>query len=66
MKLMINGETFDFEEGNNVDQLLEQLKLTPQQVIVELNRNILKAEVFSATFLTEGDELEVVQFVGGG
>ena len=66
MKLMINGETFDFEEGNNVDQLLEQLKLPPQQVIVELNRNILKAEVFSATFLTEGDELEVVQFVGGG
>jgi sulfur carrier protein len=35
-------------------------------IAVELNRSILKKNEYQTTFLAEGDQLEIVWFVGGG
>ena len=45
--------------------LLEQLKLLPRNVAVELNRRLLRSEKYS-TALADGDAIEIVTFVGGG
>jgi len=66
MELKINGKPFQVEENSHIDQLLKQLELNPHQVIIELNRNILKKETFADTRLSQGDTLEIIQFVGGG
>ena len=54
------------DDGINIEMLLTELELNPQMVVVELNREILTFDYYSKTELTEGDALEIVQFVGGG
>ncbi len=66
MKLIINGETKEYQEQLTVLQLLQQLTLPPEQVVVELNRAILLPDIHHTTELKSGDTIELVQFVGGG
>ncbi len=66
MELMVNGEKQQLPEGITVAQLLETLKTSPERVVVELNMTILKRAQHPQTILKEGDQVEVVRFVGGG
>ncbi len=66
MKLQVNGDPMEVAEGATLSMLLEQLKLKPELVVVELNMNILKREELAKAPLKDGDHLEIVHFVGGG
>jgi thiamine biosynthesis protein ThiS len=66
VKIQINGEDREITDGLSVAQLLEELKIRPARVVVELNRNILSRDVYGSCMLKQGDALEIVQFVGGG
>ena len=66
MKIRINGEEREIAGGLDVAGLLEELKIRPGRVVIELNRNIVPRETYAATLLNEGDALEIVHFVGGG
>ena len=66
MELMVNGVTQDVPENTTVVQLLESLKIVPERVVVELNLTILKRAQLGNTVLKDGDQVEVVHFVGGG
>ena len=66
MKLQVNGDPMEVAEGATLSMLLEQLRLKPELVVVELNMNILKREELARTPLKDGDHLEIVHFVGGG
>ncbi|MBI3322057.1 MAG: type I DNA topoisomerase [Candidatus Omnitrophica bacterium] len=66
MKLTVNGDPMDLPDGTTLTALLEQVKLRPELVVVELNLNILKREELPRTSLKEGDQVEIVHFVGGG
>ena len=66
MRLMINGEPRELPEGATVPVLLEALQVAPERVVVEVNLNILKRAQHAGTVLQEGDQVEIVQFVGGG
>lgn len=66
MKVTINGEERELASGLSIGGLLEELSIRPARVVVELNRNIVPREAYSATVLSEGDKLEIVHFVGGG
>ena len=61
----INGEQVN-AEGLTVLQYLAQEKLAPERVAVMLGNEILPKSRYDSTVLSEGDELEVVGFVGGG
>ena len=63
--VMINGES-EQAEGLTVMQYLLQEKLNPQTVAVMLGDDILPKGRYDSTVLADGDELEVVGFVGGG
>jgi thiamine biosynthesis protein ThiS len=65
MKLMINGQEQDFTPIT-LAKLVEQLGMKPDRVAVELNRNIVPRNQWAETYLAEGDQLEIVHFVGGG
>lgn len=65
MKLKVNGESREVAEGTTVRALIEQSKLTPDKVAVELNRRLIRSDKYD-TALQEGDEIEIVTFVGGG
>ena len=64
--IILNGRPRVFADHATIESVLATLQLAPQQVVVELNREIVARDRFSQTTLGDGDTLEVVQFVGGG
>jgi len=69
MKLHINGEprTFDAPPAPfTLSARLETLGRKPDRLAVELNRDIVSRDRWGQTQLQEGDQLEIVHFVGGG
>lgn len=50
----------------SADALLRALSLDPRKVALERNREILARSRFSETAIEDGDQLEIVHFVGGG
>ena len=66
MRLKVNGDPMDLADGTTITTLLEQLKQKPELVVVELNLNILKRDQLASAVLKEGDQVEIVHFVGGG
>ncbi len=65
MKLTINGQQRD-SAPSTLAQLIEHLGMKQDRVAVELNRNIVPRDQWAETHLAEGDQLEIVHFVGGG
>ncbi|HUA16601.1 MAG TPA: sulfur carrier protein ThiS [Verrucomicrobiae bacterium] len=68
MKLRINGDdkTFDHSSPFTLATLVELLGMKADRVAVELNRDIVPRDRWSETQLSDGDQLEIVHFVGGG
>jgi len=66
MKLFLNGEPVETPDGATVAGFLDQLGLPQKGVAVERNREIVPKSAYGETRLTEGDRIEIVQFVGGG
>ncbi len=65
MKLIVNGEERE-ASASTLAALVEQLGMKADRVAVELNRDIVPRERWAATELHDGDQLEIVHFVGGG
>ena len=65
MDVVINGEQKRIKGGTLLDVLAE-LDLDPRAVVVEHNRKIVRRVGLADVTVTEGDAIELVQFVGGG
>jgi sulfur carrier protein len=62
----VNGDAREIPAGLSVAALLAHLDLHPRMVVVEHNLQILRREQLDETPVVEGDQLELVHFVGGG
>jgi len=61
----VNGEDRQVPDGTLLD-LLGRLELDPRMVVVEHNREIVRRPELAAKTVNDGDEIELVHFVGGG
>ena len=66
MQVMVNGTPNTLPEGMTISRLLETLQVVPERVVVELNLKILKRAEHPSAVLKDGDQIEIVHFVGGG
>ena len=66
MRVQVNGESREVAEGSSLSELIEQLKLAPERLAVELNRRVVRRAAWEQTRLADGDRVEIVHFVGGG
>jgi sulfur carrier protein len=66
MRIEVNGESREVAPAMTVSALLAALGVNDGPVAVERNRNIVPRLEHATTILHEGDQLEVVHFVGGG
>ncbi len=66
VRIRVNGEDRAVPSGTRISALLSQLGVSTPRVAVERNREILPKAKYDSTALEDGDELEVVEFVGGG
>jgi|KBSMisStandDraft_5_1062788.scaffolds.fasta_scaffold345888_2 thiamine biosynthesis protein ThiS len=66
MHVQINGESRPVPPALSVADLLTHLRLDARMVAVELNRAVIKRALYGSTPVADGDEIEIVAFVGGG
>ena len=66
LTIYVNGQVRELPEGHSVARLIEDLDLLPEQVAVELNRELVPRAQRAETLLHEGDRIEMVTLVGGG
>lgn len=66
MQITLNGDPYELDAPLAIDRLLAQLDIDARTVAVEHNRVVVKRESFGATIINEGDQVEIVNFVGGG
>ena len=66
MEVMLNGEKREIPDGATVAQLLQQLQIQPERVAVEVNLTVLKRAQLPGVSLKPGDQVEIVQLIGGG
>ena len=64
--IRLNGDPYDVAGPLTVADLLTRLAIDPRRVAVEHNLVIVKRERFDQTTIGDGDEVEIVNFVGGG
>ena len=65
MTVKVNGDSRDLPDGETVRAVVARYNLTPEKVAIELNRRLLRSDKYDLA-LKDGDELEIVTFVGGG
>ncbi len=66
MNITVNGDSREIESGSSLHDLLRVLELDSRVVVVEHNRSIVRRAQLGDTPLANGDQVELVHFVGGG
>lgn len=66
LTLTVNGEPREVPAPATLLDLLRHLELDPRMVVVEHNREIVRRPRLGEVRLQDGDQVELVHFVGGG
>ena len=66
MTIRLNGDPHEIPGPLSVSALLQQLEIDARRVAVELNLAVVKKTAYDSSVVNEGDEVEIVNFVGGG
>ena len=66
MKIVVNGDPYDVPGPLTIAGLLARLDIDSRRVAVERNLVVLKRALFDTTEVADGDQIEIVNFVGGG
>lgn len=66
MRITLNGDQYELAEALTIADLLATLDIDSRGVAVEHNLKIVKRDGFDSTVVQSGDQVEIVNFVGGG
>ena len=65
-KIQLNGVPYEINDGTNLNELLNKLKIQKNKVAIEVNGEIVEKNKYTILILNKGDKVEIVQFIGGG
>ena len=66
INVTINGDTHSLDSDLNLNELLARFDIEQDKVAIEHNREIVPKSTFDRVTVTDGDNLEIVHFIGGG
>ena len=66
MQITLNGEKREFSNIVTISDLIATLSINIKQVAIEQNRRIISRSAHASTAIHEGDDIEIVEFIGGG
>ena len=66
MTIRLNGDPHELAGPVSVTALLAALGIDCRRVAVEHNMIVIRRDAYDSTIVHDGDEVEVVNFVGGG
>jgi len=65
-KIQLNGDSYEINNGTNLSELLNKLKIQKNKVAVEVNGVIVEKNKYLNLILNKDDKVEIVHFIGGG
>ncbi len=66
MCITLNGDPYELAEPLTISRLLATLEIDPRRVAVEHNLVIVKRATYDVSIIKAGDQVEIVNLVGGG
>lgn len=66
MKITLNGDPHEIDGPVTLSALLASLGVDHRRVAVEHNLDVVKRANYDSTEIRDGDQVEIVNFVGGG
>jgi thiamine biosynthesis protein ThiS len=66
LTIRLNGDAHELAGPLSIGALLAALGVDPRRVAVEHNLVVVKRSDYDTTRVEDGDEIEIVNFVGGG
>ncbi len=66
ISIQVNGEERMVNAGSSIAGMLEAIGLNPRKVAVERNLEVVPRSTLQDVVVNEGDQFEIVHFVGGG
>ena len=66
LSVRVNGEHRRVPGGTTVEEMVNLLGLDPLRVAVERNREVIPRSTLAQVCVEDGDDYEIVHFVGGG
>ena len=65
-KIQLNGDSYEINNGTNLNELLNKLKIQKNKVAIEVNGEIVEKNKYPNLILNKDDKVEIVHFIGGG
>ena len=65
-KIQLNGDSYEINNGSNLNELLNKLKIQKNKVAIEVNGQIVERNKYTNLILNKDDKVEIVHFIGGG
>ena len=65
-KIQLNGDPYEINNGTNLNELLNKLKIQKNKVAIEVNGEIIQKDNYQNLVLRKDDKVEIVHFIGGG
>ena len=65
-KIQLNGDPYEINNGTNLNELLNKLKIQKNKVAIEINGEIVQKDKYANLVLNKDDKVEIVHFIGGG
>ena len=66
IKVKVNGQEWQLEQGTTVANLLSQRKIQANLSVVEINGEVVVAGDYAKKIVAVGDQVEIVRFMAGG
>ncbi len=65
-QIQLNGISYEINNGTNLSELLNKLKIQKNKVAIEVNGEIVEKNKYPNLTLRKNDKVEIVHFIGGG
>ena len=66
IQVFINGKKKYFNKNNNLFSLLNFFKIEKNGIAIEINQIVIPKSQYKNKIIKRGDQIEIVQFIGGG
>lgn len=66
MIVKINGKDEIIETRLNLIELIKNKNLLPERIVIEYNLRVTRKTEWQEIILQEGDNIEIISFMGGG
>lgn len=66
MQIKLNGKIYTFDDNITLENIINQLNISSQNIIAEVNGEVITKDKFNKTVIENNSIIELIKFVGGG